>query len=882
MKRQISVSLESAKLFQGRWKQVVLAFWLVLPFSIQLEGQLDSFANDPLYLQEVVITDFQTTRKIESPNSITTLGDLSSQYISGVGNLLSSVPGVFVDQSLGEVFSRTYSRGISLSAEDDIGWYYTSLQEDGLPVTAVQFQHFTPDFFVRPSIGHAKLEVLKGGKSGILAPNAPGGVVNFEFQNHGSSYRGHDVLTGGIHANGQPIFRLDGYANGPIGQEGWSWGYDYVWRIDKGARDVDYTWHNGGVVNLKLMKKWSRGVWSIRGKYLNDKVNRHIGLAAVNWQDPVPAFNQDFNTTSLLPAGFEGSYQDPRNASNSIEYDPANGIRTKDFSIQSNFDIGAGDWIISNKTKYSDKSIDWQSAIGGQPLGLENFLTYFISGDQFPAGLVNIEQVSTGQRLALVNNVEAFGVFQGLPPGFEYLEGGLPNDAVMGTGAWKKDDNIEELMSEVRVSRQIGNSSLTFGSFYARSSVDIFTNASFIYSTYEPNPQLIRLSIENPGDPVRYLSDDNGLSNYGALFYEGADIDVNQFSFFIDSKISLSQKTNAEVGLRHETIGHDGDKDRYRPLDVFGGLDGDPQTSYDNGLLSASNVDPIDFSYDYLSYSAAISHMVSDVASAYIRYSRAHKAPELNYYINNFANVDINQPGTVQNIYQVEGGFKYFGQATNVIATGFYSRLTNVPYSEFVFDGDANSIFYTPTQFNSSKTIGLELEWNQRLNDLLAIDVNATFQNAEVDDFVLYDAAGTVETNDDQTINFSGNDLPHNPSVIFGSTLTLNKDKFQGTASWSYMGSRKGNFENSFTMGAFSVFNATLNFELTDRAHVGLNIQNIFNSSGIINFFGPNEFGSSANQATAEFISNNPNASFVVFPILPRTFALSFGYRVQK
>ena len=53
---------------------------------------------------------------------------------------------------------------------------------------------------------------------------------------------------------------------------------------------------------------------------------------------------------------------------------------------------------------------------------------------------------------------------------------------------------------------------------------------------------------------------------------------------------------------------------------------------------------------------------------------------------------------------------------------------------------------------------------------------------------------------------------------------------------------------------------------------------NLFNSTGLLNFFGPNEFGSNANAATADFIDQNPNASFVVFPISPRSIFFKVGY----
>ena len=92
--------------------------------------------------------------------------------LTGIASLINEVPGVFIDGSLGEVYSRVYTRGISASAEDDIGWFYQSLQEDGLPMTAIQYNYFTPDFFQRSDLMTERLEAMRGGKSGILFQNA--------------------------------------------------------------------------------------------------------------------------------------------------------------------------------------------------------------------------------------------------------------------------------------------------------------------------------------------------------------------------------------------------------------------------------------------------------------------------------------------------------------------------------------------------------------------------------------------------------------------------------------------------------------------------------------------------------------------------------------
>ena len=437
-------------------------------------------------------------------------------------------------------------------------------------------------------------------------------------------------------------------------------------------------------------------------------------------------------------------------------------------------------------------------------------------------------------------------------------------------------------MNDLRLKRAFENVDLTIGVFTAHSSLNIFTDAGFIYATYEARPRLLEVTLVNPGEPRRALSDDDGLSNYGGLFYERGDIGISQYALFADIQLLMAEKLDIEAGFRYEYVGHNGLKDRFAPLEVDGGIDQDPLTVYDNNILVGSTVDNIAFNYDYLSFSIAANYSINDHFSSYLRYSRSHKAPEVNYYLNNFSNVGIDGPGKVQDINQLELGIKYLSAGVSIAATGFFSKLSDVAYSEFVFDESTNSIFYTPAQFNSSRTIGLEMEWNQAITQDIGIYIGATIQDPRLNDFLLYDASGTIDVSDDRTLDFSDKLIPHNPKLSFNASLYHEAGRFTNSLTWRYMGERYGNFENAFVLGAYGVFDYNLNYSLSKNVTIGLAGKNIFNSAGLINFFGPNEFGSNANQATSAYISANPLGSFVVFPILPRTILVSIGYRFKK
>ena len=81
---------------------------------------------DPLELQSVVVTGtYHPETKLNSSVSISTLStkDISLRNARGTADLLKAIPGVFVDASAGEIYTRVYSRGVASSAEDDLGWY---------------------------------------------------------------------------------------------------------------------------------------------------------------------------------------------------------------------------------------------------------------------------------------------------------------------------------------------------------------------------------------------------------------------------------------------------------------------------------------------------------------------------------------------------------------------------------------------------------------------------------------------------------------------------------------------------------------------------------------------------------------------------------------
>ncbi len=837
--------------------------------------------NDPLALQSVVVTGtFEPRSKLSSSTAITTLGSraLQQAFPRGAANLLQSIPGTFTDPSAGEVFTRVYARGISASAEDDMGWYYVSLQEDGLPVSLVQHSYYGPDIFHRMDITTERIEAIRGGSAAITSLNGPGGIYNFISNGPRDVFGGEIRLQGGLQGESNSLLRIDGTLGGPLGNN-WFYTIGGHYRKDDGARNTDFNFSKGGQLKFNVLKRHSKGYIKFYGKLLDDFTNRYTGVAAKNWADPEAAFGQDFNTTALLMPAFSANVPDGRrlNEGATNHFDPSQGVHAQDkaFGMDILQELG-NDWSVRFNIKHSHKSANWQTAISNAFVSLDNPLAYFISGAQFPIGQVVFKDAANGMELARLDNS---GILAG--ESIQYLgTGTLPNDAIMGTASWLKQNRSDEWMNQLTFRKISEKHDFNFGFGSGFSDTSLFTQGSFGYVTYESNPRMLQVTLENPGQPVLFLSDSNGLSNYGGLFFDNSRADVSQFAFFANDRWKLEDRLHLDVGLRYESIGHKGNKDQAAPFEQDGGYDGNPTTAYDNGILMPTGAsDNFDFNYNYLSYSVALNYKFNDDSAVFTRFSSGNKAPELNYYFNNFSGVPINQKGEVQEITQAEIGLKYSKNQFSATVTTFWSQLKNIGIADFQFDPDDGSVFYAPVQFNDSRTIGLEWESAYTPISHLTFSFNGTLQNPKATKWTVYDASGSVDSADDTITDYSDNTLSFNPKLMFNLGADYQKDKLNSFLRWQFMGEREGNIANAFQLPAYSIFNAGIGFDITQNLSSNIVITNLLTSEGLANFFGANSFGASANGATADFIQANPDASFVVVPVLPRGTMLSLGYR---
>ena len=321
--------------------------------------------DDPLEIGSVIVTGtFNQNSRLATSIASSTLSErnIQSSAALGTAELLDNITGTFVDASAGSIFTRVYSRGISSSAEEDIGWYYMSLQEDGLPITNYQTTYYGPDLFHRTDLTTRRVEAVRGGSAMITSTNSPGGIFNFISKTGQDQFGAEMIVTGGLQGENNLLARYDLNFGGSNNEKNISYNIGGFYRYDEGARNTQINWENGGQVKANLTKKYKNGFVRLYGKYLNDKVNRYQGLAATNWTDPQPAFGQDFNSTALNLPKINTNISDGRSASSdpnaTYNYNTNNGIKTKDLALGLKISHDIQGWSISNNLKVSNKSSD--------------------------------------------------------------------------------------------------------------------------------------------------------------------------------------------------------------------------------------------------------------------------------------------------------------------------------------------------------------------------------------------------------------------------------------------------------------------------------------------------------------------------------------------
>lgn len=808
--------------------------------SSNVNVTLEEKVNDN---EEIVVTGvFDKRKKMEASVAITTINStlISKSVPASAADLLKNVPGVYVNSALGEIRNTVYSRGVSVGSNDGAsGYYYVSMQEDGLPVTNATYGNYGPDYFLRPDATLGRLEAVKGGTASILGANAPGGIFNYIMKEGGSKTAGEVVTKYGLEGNGRNNFyRTDFNVGGPLGHN-WFWDAGGFYRYDEGARNPGYAMNRGGQFRANVVKKYNSGSLKLYAKYLNDHNGWFEFTPTVGYANPKPAAGFSEYSSVLMPSIQQNL---PINQTGqTATYNNRDQIHSIDKSIGLNWEqrFGTG-WTLNNAMRYSDKRAFWNTNAVVYPVAMDDLVTYAILGLLGSPGTYSIRSQRTGTELASITSYSGFdfNVNHSELPGNEVSRNSLFFEPVFFV-----DNKVKEFLDQFSLTKKLRDMSFTFGGFYGHSKVDRLNSFGGVaLGTIQDKPELVTITRTNQDGSIAMVTNSNGVTGVAGGGFSIANATQSQLALFFGHNWQIAPALNLDWGIRYESMQVKGyNMPSVANTDTAGGLDGNPLTLYDNGYGTTPNTFNFNKTVNTFSYSAGLNYKINNHFSLYGRYSEGNKAPDLDMYFNattDFLAKTLNP--LAQKVRQFEMGVKAKTGTLNLFVTPFYSLLSNVAGVQ-TFQNADQTFYSAPNVYNKYRTFGVEVEAEYGFAKHFNIRGVLTLQKSKAVDYTVWLANG-FRPDDDSLASYSGNEVDNIARTIMNITPSYNLDKFYAQITWAFMGKRQANVANAFQLPSFSQFNFSTGYDVTKNFRLGFVINNLLNTYGVMSWSRPGTF----------------------------------------
>ena len=752
--------------------------------------------------EDVVVTGVARARdRLDSATSTSSTNDVEISKIGAysVTDLFRTIPGIRAEASLGEVNGNYTIRGLPMVGS---GAKYLQFQEDGLPVLEFgDVLALTPDYFLRYDFNVSQIESIRGGSASTFASNAPGGVINL-ISNTGEvdggsfqastgvdfdSYRGD--FSYGAHLTDTLRFHVGGY-----------------FREGEGPRAAGFNGNQGGQIKANITQEFEGGFFRVYGKLLDDHVISYgaapMRVTGTN-DDPsysdVPGFSilDDSLTTgniSTIPL-INGD-----GALTQADMQDGNHVVVKSLGFQTRFNLSG--WTIQEHMRYSDQS--GEQAID-YPLAIAPAAMLPLAFGARPGTLRYATGPNAGQTIANPAGLNGNGLI------------------VFSTLVHTDVNSLNNFTNDLRASRvwdiNGGQLTTTIGLYNAEQAlvfdrqyipffqdvagggnsalIDIFnTNGTprtqdGIYNFYGPGA--------GAGSNARYDVNYSIFAPYGSVNYRLGSVAFGASVRFDNGSVSGSTNGNAATDVR--TIDVDND-----------GVISEAERTF--AFTVASRAQPVDYEYDYMSYSGSVNWRVADNFSTFARYSRGGRAaaekilrsPAVSPITGDLLLTDA----AYDPVTQAEIGFKYRTDGLFANVTGFWAEVSET--NQQIRPG-ANGQTSLVLVTRGYQAMGAEFEGGIRRGPF-SLTAGATVTSAEITDA------------EDPTL--VGNSPRRQADVIFQLMPQYETDLF--TVGASVVGTTESYAQdtNLLTLPGSTTVNAFLQVRPIDRVVLSLNANNLF------------------------------------------------------
>ncbi|MEX2125857.1 MAG: TonB-dependent receptor [Woeseia sp.] len=628
-------------------------------------------------MEEIVVTGTasKVRTKYESSVGITTFDrtDIERYLPASTAELISAVPGFWVESTAGTTQGNVFARGIV----QDGGYRYVGLIEDGLPVYPVfELSFYNPDQFIRVSESITRVEVVRGGTAPIFTAGAVGGAINFVNEKASApsglrlkaSYSDFDTRA------------LDAHWSTSL-SETWQASAGGYLRASDGVRNPGYVADEGGQVRVELQRTTPNSELGLYAKYIDDR-----SLFVV----PIPLRGSPSNP-SAVDGSAAGEYSlhsnDVRDAGLPPSADEV-GLR--------NSDLADG---IHPRLLTAGIRVDllWDSGIS---LTSHSRLT---SGDVSFNAIFTGDIPKTGLEFAAERNVAA---------DYSMIASGEPFDPaflLQNHGHWAIGKEYKALQNDTRLNFVVSEHDLTVGAYFADFSMsDRWSLGNLLLTDVRDRPQ--RLFLPGVTDPL-------GFTRYSFLNLL-ADYDGAIASLYVADEWEVSDRLRLDLGLRvdAETI----DSSISNGIEDVD-LDGDAATTYDIASLAGTERTDRSEDFSHYGYSAGFNYELTDRHAIFGHLTRSAKLPHFDDIRNGITSKD--------RVTNVELGYKTSYDNLAMFLTAYRTEFDNVPFNDIQSDG---SIVVRRAR---TQAYGLELEGVYEPVETVAVQFSVTLQDPEYRNF---------------------------------------------------------------------------------------------------------------------------------------------------
>ena len=769
-------------------------------------GGASKKASPPAPVEEVFTTGVAKGRdRLDSATSTSALreGEIRKLGAHSLAEIVRNIPGIRTESSSGDGNSNYTIRGLPLASG---GSKFMQIEEDGLPVMEFgDFFNVASDIFIRFDSNISAIETIRGGSASTFASNSPGGVINL-ISKTGDVEGGAIEATTGLNYDEK---RLD-FDYGAKISDTLRFHIGGFYRTGEGPRNIGFNGFNGGQLKFNITKTLPGGGYiRLSAKYLDDRSPQYmVGPIKITGTNDKPVYtsfpNFDIRKDSVLSRNIPTVTElGENNQPTTVPFSDGMHAVAKTVGLESQFDVGG--WSMTERGRYSQMS--------GSVI--RDLISTFYSGSALPAtlgaGTGTLTYASgplVGQVITNPGAINGNGLIGSMLIANMHVHdvGNFIND-IWGNRSFDVGNGELTVTGGVYESVQKLNTDWFYESVVqdgvggGNSSLINFTNAAGVPQTqngvqsYALNGASglyrrtynVQYSVTAPYGSINYhigklaiggsVRDDIGKVS-GELFGSdlgGGRVGITSYDFNGDGKISVAESKTATLPLT-------------RPA-------------------------PVNYGYHYLSYSIGANYRVAESLAVFGRYSVGGRAnADKILFANTVSTSDgslIDPANSYDKVTQYEGGLKFRNSGLTFNATGFLADA-----------GDTNLQSGGTSTHRLYRAYGVELESGFRRGPF-SITGGMTYTHA------------TIESD---TINaaVAGKVPRHQPKLIFEATPQFETRMFTVGANivgntWSY-----AQDTNLLKMPGYTTVNAFLQFRPIDRVELMLNVNNAFNTVGLI------------------------------------------------